>query len=146
MKNTPGRPIDLSDINIPEIEDYTKDRVDYRNYIKCQTFISLNNGNSMHDVCKVLGITRETVRKWKGQLRSGGINELVEHKKVGKRYRVDNEKLFELKKIIKQKPAKFGYKGKRWTGKLVMDYVQLQWGIKISIRTAQLWIKHVRNL
>lgn len=146
MKKIPGRPIDLSGIDMQEILDYAENQVGYRNYIKCQSFISLNNGNSVQDVCKVLGITRETIRKWKGQLRNGGVNGLVELKKVGKRHRVDKDKLFGLKKTLKQKPAKFGYGGKKWTGKLLMEHVQLQWGIKISIRTAQLWIKHVQNL
>jgi len=146
MKNISGRPVDLSDINMSDILDYTKNSVEYKNYLKCHSIISLYNGNSMQDVCKVLGITRETIRKWKGLLRNGGINGLLGQKKVGKRHSIDKEKLFELKKLIRQKPIKLGYDGKKWTGKFLMDYVKVQWEIKIGIRTAQLWLKLIRNL
>ena len=42
----------------------------------------------MQDVCAVLGITRETVRKWKEKLRQGGITNLLTEKKVGKTLKV----------------------------------------------------------
>jgi transposase len=144
MKNTSGRPVDLSGINIPEILDYTKKSKQYRNYMICHSIITLYNGNSMQDVCKVLGITRETIRKWKGQLRNGGLKDLLKEKKVGKRARIGKDKLLELKKLIKQKPIKYGYEGKKWTGNILMDYLQKQWNIKVGIRTAQLWLKQVR--
>jgi len=144
MKYSSGRPVDLSDINISEIFDYIRNNKQYKNYIKCHSIISLHNGNAMQDVCKVLGITRETIRKWKGLLRKGGLNEMLGEKKVGKRAKIDKGKLVELKKLIKQKPTKFGYDGKKWTGKVLVDYTQKQWNITIGIRTAQLWLKQVR--
>jgi len=144
MKYSSGRPVDLSDINTSEIYDYIENTKQYKNYIKCQSIISLNNGNAMQDVCKVLGITRETIRRWKGLLRKGGLNQMLGEKKVGKRAKIDKEKLLQLKKLIKQKPTKFGYDGKKWTGKVLVDYAQKQWNITIGIRTAQLWLKQVR--
>lgn len=145
MKNTSGRPVDLSGININEILAYTKNsRQHYKNYIKCQSIYSLYNENSMQDVCKVLGVTRETIRKWKDLLRKGGLPKLLDEKKVGKRARIGKEELLELKKLIKQKPTKHGYEGKKWTGSILVDYLQKQWDINVGIRTAQLWLKQVR--
>ena len=144
MKYSSGRPVDLTDINISEIVDYTRKSMQYKNYLKCHSIISLYNGNSMQDVCKVLGITRETIRKWKVLLRKGGLNEMLVEKKVGKRASINKEKLVELKKLIKQKPTNFGYDGKKWTGRFLVDYVLRQWDIKIGIRTAQLWLKQSR--
>lgn len=144
MKISSGRPVDLSDINISEIIDYTRNSKEYKNFIKCHAIISLHNGNAMQDVCKVLGITRETIRKWKGLLRKGGLNEMLGEKKVGKRAKIDKGKLVELKQLIKQKPTKFGYHEKKWTGKVLVDYAHKKWNIAIGIRTAQLWIKQVR--
>jgi len=144
MKYTSGRPVDLSGINIPEILNYVENSKQHRNFIKCQSIYSLHNGNSMQGVCKVLGVTRETVRKWKDLLRKGGLAELLNEKKVGKRARIEGAELLELKKLVKQKPTKYGYEGKRWTGSILVDYLQKQWDIKIGIRTAQLWLKQIR--
>lgn len=144
MKNRLGRPVDLSDININEILDYSKNNKYYKNYIKCQSIYSLYNGNSMQDVCKVLGVTRETIRKWKDLLRKGGLPELLDEKKVGKRARIGKEELLKLKKLIKQKPTKYGFEGKKWTGSILAGYLQKHRDIKIGIRTAQLWLKQVR--
>jgi len=77
--------------------------------IKCHAIISLYNGNSMQDVCAVLGITRETVRKWKELLRQGGVVALLNEGKAGKRPKIDDEKQKELEKMIKEKPIKYGY-------------------------------------
>ena len=144
MKNTSGRPVDLSGIDISEIKDWMKSNNYVKNVIKCQSIISLDNENSMQNVCNVLGITRETVRLWKEQLRAKGLTGLLLKKKVGKRARIEVEKLQEIKKLIKQKPSKYGYEKKKWTGKLIVDYVKNKWNIKIGIRTAQLWLKQIR--
>jgi len=144
MKNTAGRPVDLSDININDILNYIKNSKNYRNYIKCQSIYSLYNGNSMQNVCKVLGVTRETIRKWKNLLRKGGLPELLDEKKVGKRALIGKDELLGLKKLIKQKPTKYGFEGKKWTGCVLADYLQKHRDIKIGIRTAQLWLKQVR--
>ncbi|MDP2750290.1 MAG: helix-turn-helix domain-containing protein [Nanoarchaeota archaeon] len=144
MKNISGRPVDLSDINVQEIADWMKNSKNARCYIKCQSFISLYNGNSMQDVCKVLGITRETVRVWKNQLRKNGLTGLISMKKVGKRAKISNDKLQEIKKLIKRKPTIYGYEAKKWTGQILADYVEKKWALKIGIRAAQLWLRKIR--
>lgn len=139
-----GRRTDLSGINIEEISNWLNSDNRIRNIIRCQAIISLNKGNSMQDVCAVLGITRETVRKWKEKLRQGGITNLLTEKKVGKRSRLDIEKQKDLKVIIKQKPAKYGYSEKKWTGNILKDFLQKNWKIQIGIRSAQLWLKQLK--
>ena len=98
----------------------------------------------MQDVCAVFGVTRETVRKWKERLRQGGIAALLNEKKAGKRTKISVEKQRELKGLIKQKPAKYGYDNKKWTGVILKDFLKKNWNIKIEIRTAQLWLKQIR--
>ncbi len=139
-----GRPIDLSGINIKEIIDWINSDNRAKGIIKCQAIISLHNGNSMQDVCAVFGVTRETVRKWKESLRQGGTAALLNKKKAGKRSKISCERQTELKRLIKQKPTKYGYDGKKWTGKILKDFLQKNWNIKIGIRAAQLWLCQLR--
>jgi len=141
MKNTnSGRPVDLSSINVEEIKDWMKNNTQARKAIICQSIISLSNGISMTDVCTVLQITRETVRLWKKQLRTGGLNGLLTDKKKGKRSRISVENQKELRKILMSSPKKQGLIETKWTGKMVQEIVSKKWNYKISIRTAQLWM------
>jgi len=142
MKNTnSGRPVDLSSINVEEIKDWMKHNTQARKAIICQSIISLSNGISMTDVCTVLQITRETVRLWKKQLRTGGLNGLLTDKKKGKRSRISVENQKELRKILMSSPKKQGLIETKWTGKMVQEIVLKKWNYKISIRTAQFWMK-----
>ena len=139
-----GRHVDLSGINIKEVIDWINSDNRAKNIIKCHVFISLHNGNSMQNVCAVFDVTRETVRKWKERLRQGGITELLSVKKAGKRTKISVEKQRELKRLLKQKPEKYGYVNKKWTGEILKDVLKKKWNIKIGIRAAQLWLKQLR--
>lgn len=139
-----GRPVDLSGINIKEIEEWMYSNKMARKIVICQCMIALNNGSQMNEVCSVLGVTRESVRLWKKQFRKGGLQEMLKEKKVGKRSKLDMGKKAELKNVVGKSPKKQGYKEKKWTGLLVQDYIRHQWKFDISLRTAQLWLSKVR--
>lgn len=145
MKNNIGRNVDLSGINTTEIQTWLKNNKQGRKYIKCQAIISLSKGIAMQDVCKVLDITRESVRIWKMALRKNGLNGLLQEKKVGKRSKMGSSKIQLIKKLIKQNPAKYGYPQKKWTGVILSEYVKKKWKISIGTRTAQLWLKKLRD-
>ena len=142
-KTKVGRPVDLSGINISEIENWISINGISRKILICQSIISLNNGASMSNVCDVLGVTRESVRLWKEQFRKSGLQGVLKEKKVGKRSKLNTEKKEELKKVVKLSPKKQGYKTKKWSGVLIQDYALKMWEYEISLRTAQLWLAKV---
>ncbi len=72
-----GRKVDLSNINIKELELWMQSNKQSKDILKCQSIIALYRGVSMKEVCNVMGITREAVRLWKEQLRKGGLSELL---------------------------------------------------------------------
>ena len=139
-----GRPVDLSGINICEIEMWMYSNKISRKILICQSIISLYNGVKMNDVCNVLGVTREGVRLLKEQFRQHGLQGVLKEKKVGKRSKLNVDKKEELKKIVKLSPKRQGYKTKKWTGLLIQDFVLKNWKFKISQRTAQVWLSKVR--
>ena len=143
-KKQTGRPVNLSGINIQEIDDWLNNNKIARKILICQSIIALDRGAKMTEVCNVLGITREGVRLWKNQVRKEGLKGLLKHRKVGKRSKLNQQKKNQLRKIIKKSPASQGYKNKKWTGLLIQDYVRKQWGLNISLRTAQLWLSKIR--
>ncbi len=139
-----GRPVDISGINIDEIKIWVHSNKMTRKAIICQSILSLNEGASMNEVCNVLGVTRESVRLWKEQLRQEGLTGLLEEKKVGKRSKLKEDNQRELKSMVSRSPRKQGYKTGKWTGLLVQDLALKKWEIKISLRTAQLWLSKIR--
>ncbi len=79
-----GKPVDLSGININELEIWLKANKMTRKILICLAMTALNRGAKMTEVCNVLNITREGVRLSKNQLRWEGIKGLLKHKKAGK--------------------------------------------------------------
>lgn len=145
MNNTKiGRPVDISGINISEIEKWMCLNKISRKILICQSIISLNNRVPMNEVCDVLGVTRESVRLWKEQFRQYGLQGVLKEKKVGKRSKLNVDKKEELKKIVKLSPKRQGYKTKKWTGLLIQDFVFKNWELKICLKTAQLWLSKIR--
>ena len=143
MKNA-GRKVDLTNIKVSEIEVWMQSRHQSKAILKCHTIIALGKGVRMKEVCNVMGVTRETVRLWKEQLRKGGVKELLKKGKPGKRSKLTPLKLIELKKAMKQPPEKFNLEGRLWTGRSVMHYAQKKWGIQISIRIAHQWLNKAK--
>lgn len=145
MNNTKiGRPVDISGINVDEIEDWMRSDKLNRKIIICQSIISLNNGVAMNEVCNVLGVTRESIRLWKEQLRKDGLTGMLKEKKVGKRSKLNEDKEKVLKSIVRRSPQRQGYKNKKWTGLLIQNIVFKKWEFRISLRTAQLWLSKIR--
>ena len=138
-----GRPVDLSGINIQELDQWLSTNKLARKILICQAMVALHKGAKMTEVCSVLDITREGVRLWKNRLRRQGLKGLRQGK-VGKRSKLNLQRKNALKKIIKKPPVAQGYKNKKWTGLIVQDYAKKHWGIDISLRTAQLWLSDVR--
>jgi transposase len=139
-KKSAGRPVDLSGIDIGVLKKWMVGTPLSRKAIICQLFISLSNGVSMSEACRVMGVTRESVRLWKEELKIKGFDELVKIKKKGKRTKLTGEQEVELKGMVNKSPKKQGYKGNKWTGRMVLDIVQKRWGHIITLRTAQLWL------
>jgi transposase len=139
-----GRPVDISGINIEELDLWIKSNKEYHKVLICQSIIALHKSAAMSDVCSVYGVTRETVRLWKEQLRKTGLSGFLVQKKVGKRSRLNLHRTQELKSLVRKSPKKLGYPENKWTGKLVMEWVQKNWNEKISLRTAQIWLTKVK--
>lgn len=139
-----GRPVDISGINIEEIENWVHSNSMTRKILICQAILALNRNVAMTETCNVLGVTRESVRLWKVQLRKEGLTGLLKEKKVGKRSKLNDVKKNELKSIVMKSPKKQGYKTRKWTGPLIQDFVLKKWRFVISLRTAHLWLSKVR--
>jgi len=144
-KNRPGKQVDISGINSQELICWIRQNKERWHGIKCQALIALCNGASVTEVCKVLNVTRESVRLWRISLQKGGLQGLVVSNKKGKRSALTEKIKKDLYEILNTEPQKLGYDYNKWTGKLICRYLKENWNIDIAIRTAQNWKKLIQN-
>lgn len=139
------RPVKTEGLNPNELEVWINQHGSRKAAIKCQLLIALCNGSSMTDVCKMFNVTRESVRGWRNLVVSKGPNELVSHSFQGRESQLTPSLKKQLKKIMANPPHRIGYKNPRWSGKLLVSYLEKEHNVVISIRTAQLWMKLIKN-
>ena len=141
MKKRKGRKPIITGLDSQVLGEWLKDNKVAKTAFKCQALIALKNGQSVSDICKVLNVTRESIRIWRNQFISQGINGLVsKHNTKGRKTFLTNDIKSNLQEILRQSPENLGYVQKQWDGKLVVQYLQIKWNVKISVRTAQNWI------
>ena len=145
-KNKSGKPVDISGINPQELSDWIQEDKARWNGIKCQALIALHKGVSITEVCKVLNVTRESVRLWRICLKANGLQGLVANKKKGKVSGLTELVKKDLHNILYTEPEKLGFGHNKWTGKLICKYLKEKWNIDISYRTAQNWKKLIQNM
>ena len=139
------RPVKIEGLNPNELKAWINQDGGRKAAIKCQILIALCNGSSMTEVCKMFNVTRESVRGWRNLVVSKGPNGLVSHSFRGRKSQLTPALKKQLKKIMANPPHRIGYKKPRWSGELLVSYLESEHNVVISIRTAQLWMKMIKN-
>ena len=138
--NKRGKPVDISAINIADLEEWIKSSPDRQSAIKCQALIAIAKGISVSTVCLVLNVTRETLSQWRKRLSSEGIICLCAKSGKGRKSGLTKEIQDDLKVQILKTPAELGFTQAIWDGKLVCKYISDKYSQSISVRTAQDWL------
>ena len=99
----------------------------------------------MSEICRVLGITRESLRVWRQVYRAEGPNGFVSHKRTGRKTKMTPEAKNLLKEALGKTPQAFSLEGDKWTGELVKELLWGRQGLRVSLRTALYWLKKVRE-
>lgn len=143
MKARAGRKPNTKGINAEKLKEWTADDKKKIAAIKCQALISLSLGNSVADVCRVFNVTRESIRIWRNIIQEKGPDGLISQSKRGRKSNLSAELKRDLKKVLAKPPYAIGYKASKWSGKVFCLYLEDQYGLKITNRTAQLWMKKI---
>ena len=143
MRKRVGRNADLSSINEIDIERFIKNDINRQAGIKCQALLSLKNNVSISDVCKVLGVTRESVRLWRKTLEKDGPDGFVKYHKTGRISKLTPAIEDFIKASIILAPSNFGYHQSIWDGKLLCKLLLEKQNTSIGVRAAQNWLKKI---
>jgi transposase len=140
---TRGKPVDVSAINVAELEQWIREDTDRQDAIKCQALIALTKEVSVRAVCQVLNVTRETVRQWRIRLSKEGIKGLKAKTGKGRKTALTQEIEMDLKQQVLKSPNELNYKRAIWDGKLVCKYIKDKYSLTIAVRTAQNWLHKI---
>jgi transposase len=143
MRTNVGRKAISDCINISELQEWIKKDINRLAGIKCQALISLKNNVSVNDICKVLGVSRESIRLWRKTIEKEGPDGFIIHPKTGRKKGLTEDIKTLLKTVIIESPEKYKFKQTVWDGKLVCKIIKEKMNIEISVRTAQYWLKAI---
>lgn len=144
MKKKKGRPIDNANLDVQPLKNWLRRNPSNWAAIKCQALISISQGASVSETCRVLCVTRESLRIWRKVFRAEGPAGFVMHKKTGRKSKLTKEIDNMLRAVLVQSPAVFSLDGDRWTGRTMQQYLSSQ-GLDVSLRTSLYWLKKIRS-
>src|SRR3974377_1234943 len=95
----------------------------------------LNRGLSQAEVARRVKVSRESVRRWAGQIAKHGTAEgLKKAERAGRRPRLSETQLAELKAILLQGPEKAGFPNGLWTLDSAAKNIRERVPVKIATR------------
>lgn len=87
-------------------------------------------GEKVVDLSKHFGVGRSSVNRWLKTYDMEGADGLRARKRPGAASRLSGQELFELSKTLKQGPTSAGYMSGVWTGPMIGDLIERQYGVK----------------
>jgi len=143
MTKKVGRKAKTESIDIKGLQEWIEKDINRVSGIKCQALISLKNNVSVNDICKVLGVTRESIRLWRKTVGAEGPEGFIKHPRPGRNSGLTQEIAELLTNALSSPPGDCGHRQAVWDGKLVCKFLFEKKGIIISVRTAQYWLKEI---
>ena len=108
--------------------------------IKIAALLLIIEGQRPGWVIDVLGLTRQSLNSWMHKVNEGGLRTLRALPRQGRPGRLTPELREELEGHLEKSPLEFGLNRVRWDGPTLVVHLKRQFGIKLKVRQAQMWI------
>ena len=102
--------------------------------------VARHPNNNCSEVARLVGVSPHTVARWVGRVctKNGfDLNRLNDRAIPGRPKRLDANQLSTIKDVIKDSPKEKSFKSKKWTGKLLSDFIKQEFYIDIQERQCQ---------
>lgn len=87
-------------------------------------------GKKPKELVDIYETSFKSICNWVNRLNEGGIEALVDKEKPGRPPKLSTEQKDSIKSIVLQEsPEKFGYNSSTWTGLLLIDLIEKEYGI-----------------
>lgn len=130
----------------PEQRRVLKQRADgqktpHRDKLRARIVLLAESGHPNSGIATELGITVDTVRRWRNRFATGGIEGLVDHERSGRPRRFTAVTVAEVKALACQLPAETGVPLARWScPELAREAVHRGVAEAISAATVRRWL------
>ncbi len=99
--------------------------------------VLLLRGFSCEEVANAFGQHPRTVERWRVRYREMGPDGLLDLPRQGRPARLSEETRTRLENDLQSPPSVFGYDGKRWSGELIQQHLELRYRVTFSRRHCQ---------
>ncbi len=113
------------------------EKVSVREGRRHEGYLLLGKGVSKAEISRKLGVDYTTVVRWQNRRSRLGTDSWRDLKIPGRRPKLSNDQLKELRKILKKNATSRGYPTDLWTLKRVAEVIEKEFGVELSI--PQVW-------
>jgi transposase len=90
----------------------------------------LRQGVHPAEVARQVGVHRQSVSRWEGQLKQGGLRALKQAGRAGRKARLRPQDLGRIERGLKRGPQALGYETSLWTSWRVAHLIEQECGVK----------------
>jgi transposase len=101
---------------------------------------AVNEGSSVAEVARVLGVTDRSVRRWVAAERDKGGAALAARPHPGPRPRLNKNQARQVLSWLKKSPSEFGFATELWTASRVAHLVKQRLGVEYHPRYVNEWL------
>lgn len=134
MTKTPKGEEYLPEYTEQELIDLYRKEEDQKAKIRLLAAVLRKEGMTLQEIADKIKHPLTTVGDWLRRMHLEGISRRYNTKQPGKRSRLTDDQIAELKSMLSQSPQKLGIPFAFWTTKLVRDFIEREYGISYKVR------------
>lgn len=108
--------------------------------LKIAALLLILEGQRPGWITEVLGLTRMSLTRWMHAVNTRGLQPLVPAPRPGRPTRLTSQVRATLARHLEQSPQAFGLPRVQWDGPTLVVHLKRQFGIRLKVRQAQLWL------
>lgn len=124
-KNT----LNPAELKPEKIRDLLKSKEEYKVALRLQMVYLIHQGKSSREVADIYQVSFKHVMNWVHRFKQEGLDGLKDRGGRGRKSNLNANEMDQVKNTILNKtPSEFGYSSKRWTGPLLLKWINQEYG------------------
>jgi len=108
--------------------------------IKVAALLLVLEGQRPSWIIEILGLTRQSLNNWMHGVNERGVAALKALPRPGRPTQLTSNVQRRLERDLERSPLEFGLNRVRWDGPTLAVHMKRQFGIKLKVRQAQMWM------
>jgi putative transposase len=136
---------ELSPSQLQELKDFAKTSKNPRLYKRAQVVLLSHKGYKAEEIAQIVDFSRERVRYWINRYRREGLEGLKDKERSGRPPKLQREHIQYLLNIKQRSPIQCGYTQREWTGRLLAEQLQNNFGVKVCDERIRQILRNVKE-